>query len=220
MTTLRCIVTQDSANSIPADISTNTWHFLSSAGDPLDDAGEIIDRLAAFYGAIDGLLSSRLAGTGTMKIYDLEENPPRAPIVTTTNVFVPGTDPGLPNEVAIALSYHAAAISGTNRARRRGRIFLGPWTTAVLGSAAGDAIVDAGAAGAIAAAAETLQEANAGSSCKWAVFSPTTAGAEPWSSGALIASTFEVVGGYVDNAFDTIRSRGSAPSDRSTFSAG
>jgi hypothetical protein len=50
------------------------------------------------------------------------------------------------------------------------------------------------------------------------VFSPTIAGSPPWSEGTLIDSSVDVVAGYVDNAFDTIRSRGSLTTARTLWS--
>lgn len=53
--------------------------------------------------------------------------------------------------------------------------------------------------------------------CRLSVFSPTTAGAPPWSSGELDAATFPVVAAHVDNAFDTVRSRGVVASTRTSW---
>jgi hypothetical protein len=52
---------------------------------------------------------------------------------------------------------------------------------------------------------------------QWAVFSPTQAGTKPWTDGAIAAATTVVEEGYIDNALDTQRRRGTLPSDRTTF---
>jgi hypothetical protein len=52
---------------------------------------------------------------------------------------------------------------------------------------------------------------------QWAVFSPTQAGAKPWSDAAILAATTVVEEGFIDNALDTQRRRGTLPSDRTVF---
>lgn len=204
-------------STLPRDSAVNTWHFRGESIDPVDDADQAIDALAIFYAAIDGLYSKVIGSPAVFKAYNLGENPPRVPIFSNIGPMTPGTGQPLPNEVAICLSYHAEPISGVPAGRRRGRIYLGPWDSAVTDDGGGDAIVDDGVVGAISAAAATFLASFTGTNCHWAVFSPTIAGPTPWTTGDLVAATFDVVGGWVDNAFDTVRSRGALASDRVLF---
>lgn len=216
MSVIRVQVSLPAASSIPNDMAINTWHFFTS-GDVGDAANQALSDLQAFYTAVDGFFSSDMDTSGEMKIYDLSENPPRAPIATDVFAITPDTGNNLPPEVAICLSYAAAAVSSTNAARRRGRIYLGPLSADVMTNSGGTVVVAESVRNAIAAAADALMGDAADPGASWCVFSPTAAGPEPWSSGDLIVGTSLVNHGFVDNAFDTIRSRGTAASARSTW---
>lgn len=195
----------------------NTFHFLSSAADPVDDAALAVGRMEDFYQAIEEMLSTELAGTGTVKVYDLVDGTPRSPILTDTISFSGSSGEALPNECAMVMSYNAAGGSGTVAARRRGRIYVGPLLATILVGGTGDVFFGATATELMRDSGLALMAANISSSLKWAVFSPTTAGPEPWSSGELASATFEVVAGHVDNAVDTVRSRGLAANARSSW---
>lgn len=216
MTTLLCQVTLLNANAIPADAAVNTWHFKSLSVDRLDDATYMTTQLQNFYDALDSILGEQRSGDMTFKWYDLVDPAPRAPILTVNSSMAVTAGTKLPNEVAICMSYHAAPVSGTPIARRRGRIYLGPWNATVMAETTGDAVVASGTADAIAAAGQALIDAGTADTY-WVVFSPTTAGAQPWGSGDLTAASLSVINGHVDNAFDTVRSRGAAATDRVPF---
>lgn len=213
-TVLRAQVSLPNGDTIPSDAAVNVWHFESFAVDRLVSAGAIVAELNNFYLAIDGLMSGKLSGELLIKVYDLSDSTPRAPILEYVGSFTPGVAAPLPHECAICLSYSGPVASGTPAGRRKGRIFLGPWTIATLDDGTGDAIVDAGAAGAILAAAVAFGEAGSGSTYRWSVFSPTAAGTPPWTTVELAAGTLPVTDVYVDDAFDTVRSRGAAALNR------
>lgn len=216
-TLLRCQVTLDRLSGLPVDESMNTWHFWSEATDRLDDVALVTDALRIFYQTIDGLLSSRLAGTASIKTYDLFDIVPRPPIDTFAFTFTPDTGPDLPSECAICLSFRGPSLAGAIPARNRGRIYLGPLSSATVDSSIGDVIVDSGVRGAIASAADTMRTGLLAGTATWAVFSPTIAGAGPWTMLTLAQATAFVERGYVDDAFDTVRSRGAAPNARTAF---
>lgn len=216
-TVLRIQATFPNANSIPADAAMNVWHYRASSVDPLTDASAAVSDIGDFYTAIDGLLSHALSGDVIFKVYDLVHVPPRAPIYEFTHSITPGTGQGLPNECAICLSYHAAPVSGLARGRARGRIYLGPFDVETLDFNVGDATIAPGVTGAIAGAADALLTASDPAHQQWIVFSPTDAGAPPWTTGELIAGTRTVVGGWVDDAWDIVRSRGTLPLNRVIF---
>jgi hypothetical protein len=213
-TLLRIQVNMLRDNGLPEDICTNTWHFYTEEADPVVGATSAVAQLEGFYEAVDSLLASYLNAEFVARAYDLTDNEPRVPIYEQVIETVLGTGTGLPSEVAICLSYRATLESGTNPARRRGRIFLGPLDQEVGGAAGGDYMVSPSTQEQIAEAATGLCDAGVSGDTFWAVFSPTIAGASPWSLSELEAASQRVTAGFVDNAFDTIRSRGVRPTER------
>ena len=136
-----------------------------------------------------------------MKIYNLDDTKPRAPIYeqTDTDAISGLSGTGFPNEVAACLSYHAAKLSGAIQARRRGRIYLGPLNTSTGSiTPTGDSRPNATFRAAVLSAAgyAALQLAAAGAT--WAVYSPT-------ANTAVKIDVFSI-----DDAFDTQRRRGMA----------
>lgn len=217
-TTLRAQVTLHADSGLPRDDAVNTWHFLSASVDPTADSSLAGAALETFYDSVANNLSSGLNGEVDVKFYDLADPNPRTPIDLHDFTITPDTSPRLPNECAIALSYRGILVSGTNPRRRRGRIFLGPLTgDTVTAGAGGDALVTGAAMLDITAAATALMAAGDPANFQWAVFSPTLAGPEPWSVGELSGATLAVVAGFVDDAFDTIRSRGQLATTRVLF---
>lgn len=217
MTTMRLQWSWDAATGLPADACTNTWHFISTSVDPVVGANQCIGQLNDLYDAIKGFMSGDFTGDFVVKAYDLSDPEPRVPVVTLDDAFTFSATDGLPTEVAVCLSYHALPLSGAIAARLRGRIFIGPLALGTMDSVGGQRRVDPDFSSALTDAASALIGDGTVTE-KWAVFSPTTAGAPPWSTGELLAATSPVVGGYVDNAFDTVRSRGVEPTIRDTFS--
>lgn len=118
---------------------SNTWHFKTEA--PIDSTPTGITNGTAvmncFFNFYDGLyangvLSRALNYAGTyVKMFDMDAAPGTPPdwqYTFNTNPYatIANDDRSCPWEVAMCLSYEAIAVSGTNRARRRGRVYLGP----------------------------------------------------------------------------------------------
>jgi len=217
MTTYRTIITIPSDTAIPRDAATNTWHFESVAG-TAPATGDISSKMLAFYNAIDGLLSSFCGTPATGKTYDLLAPQPRAPIDEFEINLTTAGGNGLPTECAVAMSYTAGPLSGQPIARRRGRIFLGPLSSNAVGTSGSQVIVASATRTTIANAAAALLGGDSETGAVWSVFSPTTAGAEPWDLSSLQSGTIPVVSGWIDDAWDTVRSRGTAPTTRTSFS--
>lgn len=213
-TTIRVQAAFANQSGLPADIITNTWHFTSVSVDPLTDASFALNDLEAFYNVIDGIYSTAVTGAITLKAYNLSDPEPRVPMLETDISITTATGAILPNECAICLSYHGVLTSGTPAARRRGRIYLGPLDATVLDEGPNDGRVQASTCSLIAGAAAGLIAAGDPGNRQWAIFSPTIAGSPPWTTSDLIFATLPVTNGYIDNAFDTVRSRGTAPSTR------
>jgi hypothetical protein len=213
----RVLVQMLNDTALPKDMAVNTWHF-RTPGSVADASATINANLDTFYTALSTYYSPVLTGTCTTKYYDLEDNEPRAPVAESS--FVMGTlgSSGLPNEVAVCMSYQAPIVSGTPQARRRGRLFLGPLSTNITSSSTGDQRPSSGARTAIAAAADALMSDTTLPGLIWSVFSPSTAGTPPWSA-ATLGDAFETItNGWINDAFDTMRSRGLAPTARTTWS--
>lgn len=200
---------------LPEDESINTWHFVTP-GDVAAAATAITDNLAAFYSAIQAQLSQVNTGSITYDFYDLEDPTPRVPVASTGSSFTPGGS-AFPSECAITLSFQGVVVSGQNQARRRGRVFLGPLSQASGIVVGGDLFISPGVRTTICAAADALASDTTLPGLVWAVFSPTTAGAPPWSAPVLSEAFVTITNGWVDNAYDTIRSRGSEANARTVF---
>ncbi len=236
----KAVVVLAPKSGLPEDERVNDFYFVqydlgTGTNETVDD---IRDRLVSFYNTIHAPATksiSQLLGdqvsraTNACSIVCYEKNlafpdglwgSPAG--VRNFTMGVADVTEGLPAEVAIGLSFHAdlddvpeTAANPTPppltirpAARRRGRVYLGPWSrTNVLGAdvATGDGIPATMVLNVIANSAGFLLAQNTGVDLKWSTWSPT--GSE----------YHDVVGGYVDNAFDTQRRRGSAPTNRGTF---
>lgn len=202
----------DSDSGLPEDDVVNTWHF-RSAGVSIVDTDNVFDMLDDFYTAVPTGLSSPLsaefsadlAGTGVHTMYNLSDPSPRVPVASRAiNPFTPGATE-LPREVSLCLSYHAAPLSGAPQARRRGRVYLGPFNLDALDETTGRPTTGLILA-ARSAARDLLLAANASTNWQWVVYSPTA------------DSHADVSAGWVDNEFDTMRKRGVAATVRGTWS--
>lgn len=182
------------ANNNPDDKVVNTFHTIA------DDETAVqlfITQLTTFYAAIDQIMSSLLATSGhRVRVYNLADDKPRAPVID--QVFTAITAPAantLPPEVALCISFQAPQQSGVPQARRRGRVFLGPWGTAFVTSASGRP--NSTNLATISTALQNLLDASqAATTWAWAVYSPTA------------GQAIEVTSAWVDDEFDIQRRRG------------
>lgn len=214
----------------PKDRSVNTWHFTSDEAGPDDntDFVGIVDHLwNTFYTPIDEYLSSNIDGTIDFKGYKLLDPPERVPFDATRGTLTPGVT-HYPNEIAVVLSYRAAYVSGVRKARRRGRIYIGPLASVVGEDQDGDVRLADTPRVAFFTAADALSGATliaGGSTIEWCVFSPTTYEEEapPGVENDLVAlgdSFFPVTGGKIDDAFDIQRRRGRISDETSYWGTG
>jgi hypothetical protein len=218
-TTIRAQVRIANLSTLSKDAIVNTWHFRSTSLLVGEDVNTAYDALVALYTALEIYFSPACNAFPEITFYDLSDDEPRTPLVSASFTFDPSGGTAMPNEVAICVSFHAAAASGVSPGRRRGRIYLGPFNTGVLATSDFGGIVGNAVGTAINDAVDTFWGTLDSGSCLWSVFSPSTAGPAPWTEGELSAATFPVVGGHVDNAFDTMRSRGIDATVRDTFGA-
>lgn len=212
-----------STSSLPTDVFVTDWVVGDSVAH--SDASLAPDLAAIFrddfWEHSDGtfaprsFLSPALSLTVDVKVFDLTGHlsgtPHGSPISVSSFTLdsVSSANP-LPEEVAIALSIHGDLTGipesdGATRpaARRRGRLFLGPWSQdAVAGPIGGHVYVNIPLQNTLVAAASNLLDALFAADLQWHVWSRAN------------AAVYPVVGGWLDNAFDTIRSRGADASGR------
>lgn len=220
---MRAQVTIPLDSGIPEDSIVNTWHFDGDDALGLQSVDSYYDAvmtlLTGFYQTIDGeIFPSSVAPEAVVRIYDLADPEQRIVRRQDTIPLDPIAADALPNEVALCMSFAAAPAAGVNPQRRRGRVFLGPVANTKVAVIGGQARPILQMREAIAAAAATMAEGellNIGDPerVRWAIYSPTTD-----AGGATLGdSFFDVVSGWLDDAWDTQRRRGAKPTARVTF---
>jgi hypothetical protein len=203
---------------LPRDRCINTWHFSVAStvpsGAELDD---IRTKLSNFYFtattnlAVARFFSANLISPMTIRYYNMDEPAPRPPIRSDTVIWVPepsGTS--LPSEVAVVMSYRGTPGNMPIK-NNRGRIYLGPLREVSGEQSFNDWRPGPGFRQAIQGAGTALIAAGSTGLSAWVVYSPTR-------KALGLSPVFSLVDdGYVDNAFDTQRRRGLAPTTRDTF---
>lgn len=195
-------------DDIPADVSVNTWSFRTSLD--RDDAADLIGAaLLAFYNGIAEYYSPAVDLTETQgRIYDRADAVPRQPFsggilpVSSLNI-----DLGLPEEVALCMSFRAVNLSGTSPKRRRGRVYLGPLNSQTLNQGQDQRAVPNPQFGIDLEAAQGAFNTALGAQTEHVIWSQA-------NGTSSVAATY-----WTDNAFDTQRRRGTAPTTRRTWSA-
>ena len=207
MAVVKAMVILHGVTGLPKDRFVNTLWFTGPSKVAVADA--VQPSIEQFYngdapngGALRTSLSqviSRADERQEVRYYDMADGEPRVPETRFWTLGAAGGSTKLPNEVAICMSFRGQF----NRARERGRIYLGPLTGTAAASDTEDARPDANLLNTIASAGEQLlDQFTALANVEWVVH-----------SGVQGANT-PVVAGWVDNAFDTIRKRGVQPDSR------
>lgn len=148
------------------------------------------------------------------RFYNLDDPKPRPVIANPPAQHVTPrlTTEGLPNEVAVCLSFRGTILAGEVAARRRGRVYVGPLNigaTEFLG-ADGHARPAVALQEALVLGAQRMKDNLLTDGITWGVYSPTTRGILSAASAGFVPITHV----WVDDAFDTQRRRGSAPTAR------
>lgn len=202
---------------LPNDVVVNTFHFdWAGGGAPtLTNFNTLLSDINAFYSTIfpatgGNLINGSLVVTATsFKLFNLTDPEPRVPTFSTTATLGAQTDPlySTPLEVALCLSYYATPISGVNQASRRGRLYIGPFgdLLSISGSPTAFTAPSTATITAFTTAAHNLKTSTTADSWIWVVYS------------RKLNSSAAIVGGWVDNAWDTQRRRGNAPTVRSLW---
>jgi hypothetical protein len=212
---IRAMMVQPMKTSIPKDSITNSWHVKVRAGTAFTQsiAQSFIDGVKPVYESVANYRSADMQPSAAHWVfYDLSQPKPRAPLFDLTAGFTLTQQTNtLPHEVSLCVSFQAPRFSGLPQARRRGRLYIGPWSVA-----SNDGLLGRPAAGLRTGLTTALQtfltlSKNAGTLWEWLVYSPT-------GDAAGAATPFAAVdNGWVDDEWDIQRRRGLLPTTRSTF---
>lgn len=200
-------------SQLAEDNYVNTWHFRKASG-IVTDYDNVKDMLYDFWFTtaegtnqpmVDFLTGRSITGKYTVKAYHLTDPKPRTPAYEFIDYgAVEDTNLALPGEVAAVLSFQAEPVSGENQKRKRNRVYLGPLSSEALGGARNlnPQLVETMLFAGKALANASQQSAN----WHWNVYSPTD------------DEAYEFYSGWVDNAYDTQRRRGTRATARGTYS--
>lgn len=214
MATIEAQVLIPSGTGIPADRSQHTWTVTAlSSSEAVTDA--VLVALEAFYDTTptggtasiasrmrDGIVSN----PWTVRFLTVTEaTGERTPLREGTfSVTLAASGETLPSEVAVRASIHGdlTGVQAVDR-RRRGGPFMGPGLIATVATIASNRVlVDEDFQTDLALAIGELDAALAADTIALAIYSQPD------------AASHGVTGWFVDNAFDTIRSRGTTPTAR------
>lgn len=210
-------VAQPYYTNVPEDRIVNTWHFFYEGEDTPSQTSfaTVKDALMGFYEAGFSTVATNSkaawvsASNWQIKAYDLAQAKPRVPVYSALDNFsgATATTSSVPPEVALCVSYQADYLPGINPQSMRGRIFIG-------GIGAG---IQAGAANAFPAPSAVLVNAFAGAASVLVDPGPS----DPLWSWVMYSQKlgvhWPVTKGWIDNALDTQRRRGQAPSGRTLW---
>jgi hypothetical protein len=162
-------------------------------------------KLLAAWAELATVLSANLVVPGRLQLYDMSDPQPRVAIYDENFSPSRSTSAPLPAEVALCLSYRTTYVAGVAKARRRGRIYLGPFINGA-GTSTTSAVPTRPNLGVFTPAlldfANVLLDNTTYADSNWVQYSPTT---------STFGSVAEV---WYDDAWDTQRARGPEPSTR------
>jgi hypothetical protein len=200
---IRAICTLAAVNGVSKDSCVNVLHFktVSRAG----EIEEIVASVQAYYDMLSSKIGASISReTSSVRCYALSDPKPREPLVTASLGMTQPGNSELPREVGLVTSWQATEVSGSLSRRFKGRTFVGPLS--------GDATLDGdnmsrpttGTVAKLVQAANVLLARNDANQ-EFSIYSVTDQVAR------------KVTSGYVDNAWDTVRSRGQRDTIRSRF---
>lgn len=215
---VRAVMTATSG--LPADAVINDFAFQAAAAPTAADVDNMFAAVDGFYRSVTGggqavgqYISNQVnrGATHELQAFHIVAGPMGSPFRSDPWLGPPTvlSGPGLPTEVAGVLSFHADLTGAVEesgatrpRARRRGRVYIGPLiTSAVNTGAAPYRLADAFTLAVREAAVRTMDLGNA-NAVPWCVWSRADATLRP------------VVGGWTDDAPDIQRRRGTSPLTR------
>lgn len=207
----RVTLTVPRDTALPGDESVNTFHFSTGLGGGVFTEAEsvtVADLIRDFF-TVQGPDSVNSLNTymsqvsnpaaAVIRFYDLNTPEPRIPYQEHTRNLGPfGGGAPMAEEVALCLSYRTDLVSGTNQARRRGRLFIGPLAASAAEVSNGRSRPTTAMRTTLLYAGRNLQNGirGIGLNNDWVIWSPTD------QEEHVISHL------WVDDAWDTMRSRG------------
>lgn len=217
---------------LPADDVINVWHFGHAAAELSEaETALVAQALVDFYvepvsnlgDAVADYYASYMAFPAfQLRFYNVADPSPRAPYYESTSNLghSPQSTSDLPGEIAACLSHRAPAVTGENPARRRSRLYLGPFNVGVLGTQENNRIpvkpdFRLTATDALARLVDQIGAVELGTYSRGvgtlSQGSTTETATADWTPFFVRSTTC-----WMDDAFDTQRSRGSAAAARTT----
>lgn len=208
------------ASGLPRDVIVNDWAFRLPGAPVAQDYTDMFGWVDDFFNdvgstgtAVGSFISNFVnrGATHSLQAYTIAAGGLGSPVaeIDWLGPNAAGADNGLPTECAGVLSFHADLTSileeaGATRprARRRGRVFIGPLTLGGVTTTTQPYMLGSGFRASLAAAGLKLRD---DSGDTWSVWSRTDQTLRP------------VVAGWTDNAPDTQRRRGPRATVRSTW---
>lgn len=195
MSKIRVQVITRRATDMAVDHIVNTVYFDDFNADPL--GGTDWQAFANDVRVVFGQRGGMPAGYGVeTKVYNVEDPEPRP--VKAASPWVLGSNANGTSgvrEVALCLSYY----SDRNIPRFRGRLFIGPWQQGLMAERPGQGQIDA-----LKGLATSLGSIG-GPDVDWGLWSPTR------------QAFSKITNGWVDNEWDTVRSRGQLATTRNPY---
>lgn len=210
------------ANGLPEDAVINDFAFRwIGTGNPIEsDLNEVAGVVSGFYrtgttsAAVGWWISETIdrGATHQLEVYSISAG--GSPIYTTDWLGPPtvGATDNLPNEVAGVLSFHGDLTgvleeSGATRprARRRGRVFIGPLIPAAVAISDPNPMLSTTFTATLRSKATAMYDDAETKDWRWCVWSRAN------------DELYPVVGGWTDNAPDTQRRRGPKATGRNVF---
>lgn len=139
MAIARIQVTLDHTSGLAENAATTTFHVNTGIGTP--DYEQLLAVASTGWegqGTEPGFFSimsnDHCAGTGLMRVYNVDDEKPRVPRAELAISGTPANTEGMPPQIALCYSFQGARVSGIPQARRRGRNYV-PWPPQAANSA-------------------------------------------------------------------------------------
>lgn len=223
-TLIRAVMTANSG--LPEDVIINDFAFKNLAGSPTNlELSAMMARVSDFYrrpsdpslpSKVGSYIGSQVdrSATHELQAFKIQAGPLGSPIYTEAWLGPVGSinPDNLPTECAAVLSFHADLTgivedAGTThpRARRRGRVYIGPLNFDAGDFSAPSPFLRGAFTAALRESAVILKDDSATDGAPWCV----------WSRADQAVRA--VHAGWTDNAFDTQRRRGTVATIRSVW---
>lgn len=200
---MRAMVILQGSSLLPEDRYVNVFHFVRL--DDLESAAAAVHlSFEDLYGEIGDMIGGQVLSAAEVRYYDLGDPEPRVPIVMSMTIPTNAEQSFLPSEAAIVVSFRGEP---PHTARRRGRVYIGPLNNSVVVETVGSRGSPPPRIG---------QDVINRLVTAFSLFNTQQPG---WRIRSTVPSEnfVPVTNGWVDNAFDTQRRRGEAPTSRTIW---